>query len=136
MTRSLTLGAVYDDHAPLLDEFSVRVLSCKAGLAVVDEYVAELFAKLPPLIATTAEEAEAARQKRNRAEIQQHCHLWDIRTISAQGLTTLTGHFNYVLCYSIKYKCGQKFINLSHPAHNIRFLLSLEVNLRHENQFC
>ena len=56
-----------------MDEFSARVQSCRAGLGVVDAYVAELFGKLPPLIATTAEEAEAARRKRNRAGIQQHC---------------------------------------------------------------
>ena len=76
MTPSSTQGAAYDDRdhaAPLQDEFSVRELSCRAGLAVVDAYVAELFGKLPPLIATTAEEAEAARRKRNRAEIQRHC---------------------------------------------------------------
>ena len=64
-------GATYKE-APPLDEFSARVRSCRAGLGVVDAYVAELFGKLQPLIATTAEEAEAARRKRNRAGILQH----------------------------------------------------------------
>ena len=37
------LGSVDRPDAPsLLDEVSVRVLSCRAGLAVVDRYVAEL----------------------------------------------------------------------------------------------
>ena len=63
------------------DEFSARVQSCRAGLGVVDAYVAELFGKLPPLIATTAEEAEAARRKRNRAGIQQHWPYSNVETI-------------------------------------------------------